>query len=314
MVSRTMPERLRRWILRLTQEAARLGGRPRTDPPARAEVGGPLDGINDDFHNNYEAARTQARHEVPVFVVLADDLLLFHQGRRATWSFSPRGFHVIKSVAHAPVALYAAFERSDGAALDSAQVARLEALRDKVAAALGRLERDASALEPRPREDVRQVLAACAELLRVPYEHVSRQRLDAFAGELGPTLLRLADDATQLQLDALHAHVEEATGQLSPSERSALQVVVAGDHQARARSLAMQYFQKRLGEAPETERRVTYAEGVSDEASALALVGTRRLDRTLARVFFGEEQRLQRDILGDSARERLAAFDVEPIA
>ncbi|HEU4535405.1 MAG TPA: hypothetical protein VFS00_14855, partial [Polyangiaceae bacterium] len=75
-----------------------------------------------------------------------------------------------------------------------------------------------------------------------------------------------------------------------------------------ARSLAMQYFQKLLGEAPGEERHVTYAEGVSDEAGALALAGTRRLDRAIAGAFFGEPRRLQRDVLGDAARERLRDF------
>ena len=82
--------------------------------------------------------------------------------------------------------------------------------------------------------------------------------------------------------------------------------MVTGDHQARTRSLGMQYFCRRLDEPADSEHRVTYAEGVSDEQSALALVGTRRLDRAVARAFFGDPQRLQRDILGDAAHALLA--------
>ena len=74
------------------------------------------------------------------------------------------------------------------------------------------------------------------------------------------------------------------------------------DHQARARSLGMQYFQKRLGEPPGAEERVSYAEGVADAEEALALVGTRRADRAIASAFFGDPHRLQRDVLGDAVR------------
>jgi hypothetical protein len=95
---------------------------------------------------------------------------------------------------------------------------------------------------------------------------------------------------------------------LSPEERGALHVVVAGDHQARVRSLPMQYFKKLLGEPASEERRVTYAEGVRDERAAFELVGAQRLDRCMARAFFGEEKRLQRDILGDAAAQELAGL------
>lgn len=67
----------------------------------------------------------------------------------------------------------------------------------------------------------------------------------------------------------------------------------------------MQYFQRRFGESEGDDDRVTYGENVSDEAEAIALVGTRRLDFELARAFFGDERRLQRDVLGDAAKRCL---------
>ena len=69
----------------------------------------------------------------------------------------------------------------------------------------------------------------------------------------------------------------------------------------------MQYFQLRFAEAPGTDERVTYGENISDEAEAIALVGTRHLDRRIARAFFGDEKRLQRDVLGDAAKRCLEA-------
>jgi hypothetical protein len=297
----------------LEEQVGRVWGEPRSRAPARFEVGGPLDAINDEFHDVYERSRTQARREVPVFVVLADELIVFHRGARTAHSFAPRAFHVIKSVTHAPLALYAALERLDGGAIDASTRARLAGLREQLSESLANLERDAGELLASTQRDLRAVLDACLGYVERLSDRATGSELDTFAGALGPILLRLADDATQLQLDALHRHVEQALGALTPDELAGLQVAVAGDHQARARSLAMQYFRLRLREPASSERRVTYAEGVSDEQAALALVGTRRIDHALGRAFFGDAHRLQRDILGDAAHERLRASRFAPI-
>jgi hypothetical protein len=295
------------------QRVARLRSEPRASSPPRASVGGPLDAINDEFHDTYGVARNEARHEAPVFVVLADELIVFHRDTRIASSFAPVTFHIIKSVSHAPLAIFATFQRLEGKTLDATGREHLAEQRKLLGDSLERLARDAGELPASTQRDLRTVLQACVDFLDPPRSSASEENLAAFAGALGPVLLRLADDATQLQLDALHKHVERALGTLTAEDLARLHVVVAGDHQARARSLAMQYFQKRLGEPEQVERRVTYAEGVSDEQGALALVGTRRLDRALGRAFFGEEQRLQRDILGDAAHARLKAFELAPI-
>lgn len=284
---------------------SRLWSRPRTSAPARAEVSPPLDAINDQFHDSYGESRHEARRKVPVFVVLGDELILFHRDERTVWSFAPRSFHAIKSVAHAPLAIFAALEPQTRPGDDDLPQERLAAQRAQFARALERLDTDTEELSTHTRDDLRTVLRSCSEFLEQVTGRVSRDQLTAFARALGPLLMRLTDDATQLQLDALHAHVEAALHVLSQQDRKGLQVVVAGDHQARERSLAMQYFQCRLREPEGVEQRVTYAEGVSDEQSALALVGTRRLDHAIGRAFFGDAHRLQRDILGDAAHARL---------
>jgi hypothetical protein len=73
----------------------------------------------------------------------------------------------------------------------------------------------------------------------------------------------------------------------------------------------MQYFQARLGAS--AEARVAYAEGITEEVEALALVGNRRFDAVLARAFFGDPKRLQRDVLGDAVRDRLRVVKLPPL-
>jgi hypothetical protein len=263
----------------------------------------PLDDINDQFHATYDQARSAASYDGPVFIVLADELVIMQQGKREAFSFSPRAFHVIKSAAHAPVALYAMLARPE-----PASEAELTTLRDRVVAALESPYLAGEELHD-ARNDLNLVLQrSCDFLAQVRNGETSDVGLRSFAAELGPPLLRLAQEATRLQLNALHDHTERAVAALSPEQRARLHVVVAGDHQARVRSLAMQYFRKRFAEPPGVETRVTYAEGIRDERSALLLVGTQRLDRSIAHAFFGDENRLQRDILGDAAERQLRSF------
>lgn len=243
-----------------------------------------------------------------MFVVLSDDLIVFRGAHRECYSFSPRAFHVIKSVAHAPVALFARYERPP-----PPSEAELLSLRARVTSAEAYAAAHACELAEDAREELARVLGACEAFLADVGDGDDRARLEAFARSLGPSLLRLARDATRVQLEALHAHTERALRDLTPKERAELHVVVAGDHQARVRSLAMQYFKKRFGEPERTELHVSYAEGVQDAQAALELVGTQRLDRRLALAFFGEATRLQRDILGDAAQELLSTFELAPI-
>ncbi|MEA2746615.1 MAG: hypothetical protein QOI41_758 [Myxococcales bacterium] len=285
------------------------------NPPPR--VGGALDGVNDGFHCAYDTARDEAKLDAPVFVVHADTLFVFRDGERREMALTPRIFHVIKSAAHAPVAIFAALHRNgnghDGALAIPAD-GRVEMLREHVAAALASLDAEQEA-DRETRVAIREVLdASLAFLDRVLGDAPpTSSELDAFARVAGPQLLHLTTLATHVQLTALHEVVEKALAELDTQQRHGLQVVVTGDHQARVRSLGMQYFRKRFREPEGAEERVTYAEGVEDVDEALALVGTRRLDSAIAKAFFGDAKRLQRDVLGDAVHALLARTDLAPI-
>ncbi|HEX6242816.1 MAG TPA: hypothetical protein VFZ61_18010 [Polyangiales bacterium] len=282
-----------------------MSAEPKEDPPAPATTDTPLDAVNEQFHAAHEAARNQARHDAPVLVVLADELIVFEGGSRSAYSFSPPLFHILKSAAHAPVALFALCEREPRERSNA-----LSALHTQICRSLVRLSAEELQLEPAVYDDMRAVLERTRDLAQTLQAGAPREGVDAFAAAVGPGLLRLAHAATRVQLASLHAHTSQVLSTLSPAQRRTLHVVVAGDHQARVRSLPMQYFKKLLDEPAAEELRVTYAEGVRDERAAFELVGAQRLDRCMARAFFGEEKRLQRDILGDAAAVELESLDL----
>ena len=273
----------------------------------------PLDDVNRDFHSAYDTARGAAEEAAPILVFLNDALIIHRRGERHEFSVTPRLYHVIKSAAHAPIALYSGLYLLGDRALEPQDRRRLGALREHCLASLRALEKDAP--EAQLRGELQEVLESTIALIeqRLAAGHASRAALAGFARKSGALLVRLIDEATGVQLEALHARFEAVVATMTPAERGALQVVVAGSHQARERSVAMQYFRKRLGEPLHTEERVAYAENAADEQAALLLVGTRRFDRALAGAFFGDERRLQRDVLGDAAAARLGRLEL-PLA
>jgi hypothetical protein len=274
------------------------------EPP---RVGGPLDGVNDGFHAAYGGAREEAKLDAPVFIVHGDVLFVVRRGVRHELALTPRNFHLIKSAAHAPVAIFAALHRSGDH--------MVETLHASVAASLASLDAEHE-LDRETARAIRDVLDASLSFLErvLGPRRPTDAELETFARASGPQLLRLTTLATRVQLRALHEVVDKALAELDPEERAGLQVVVTGDHQARVRSLGMQYFRKRFREPEGAEDRVTYAEGVDDVDQALALVGTRRFDEAIAKAFFGDPKRLQRDVLGDAVHALLLDTELAPIA
>jgi hypothetical protein len=275
-----------------------------------------LDAVNEQFHEAYDAAKTEAKHERPVIVLLADTLVVFRRGVRTELRYTPDAFVTLKSISHAPVSLYAELQQGRGpeeVSQESRQ--RLDKLQQLVLHTRTKFEADAErvGLSEQASRDVGEVLQSCEKMLALAARGTSREGLERFANAIGPVLKRLMHEATRLQLESLHACVERALEPMTAEERAGLHVVVTGDHQARTRSLGMQYFRLRLREPEDTEERVAYAEGVTDEQEAFELVGTRRLDHAVAAAFFRDRKRLQRDLLGDSAAELLRDQAFQPI-
>lgn len=255
-----------------------------------------LQEANDAFHETYDASRKEQQHDVPVFVVLEDELVVFRRGRRRSLHVTPPAFHLLKAAAHVPIALFAASHRGDEASVDR--------VRAHAAKALLELEHDETT-ELEVRRAIGDVLALASRW--------SGATSEALAKAARAPLARLTELATGLQLRALHATVEGVLVDFDDEERASLQVVVTGNHQARVRSLGMQYFRKRLEGSANADARLTYGEGIEDADAALELVATRRLDAVIAEAFFDDPTRLQRDVLGDAVRDVLEVTSLAPI-
>ncbi|HEX2673828.1 MAG TPA: hypothetical protein VHM25_23275 [Polyangiaceae bacterium] len=263
----------------------------------------PLAAANELFRDAYGGAQDGVRDQVPILVVLATELSLRHREGRKLVPYSRPVFERAKAAAHVAVALFAYTAAESNQAEARAGIARLL---KHISAALDGSERsDAN-------HEVDALLERCRTFANTACEKTPSEQVRAeFARDAGPRILRITELATCEQVAGLHEAVEATLGQLSADEQAALQVVVVGDHQARTRSLGMQYFKRRFREG-DTDERVTYGENVDDEEEAILLVAKRRLDQRIARAFFGDEHRLQRDVLGDAAKRCLERMEFTP--
>jgi hypothetical protein len=133
----------------------------------------------------------------------------------------------------------------------------------------------------------------------------------ALSQSLTPTILDNVREAARAQLDGLHAVVQRWRATMGESDWDRAKIVVLGVRQARVDNLQFAYFQRVLG-ASAVDKRLFYAEGLSTEQLGLDLLGTILLDRGVSTAFFGDESRMERDVLGDAAAAYLDEWFGKP--
>ena len=305
-----------------SQAASPTGGQA---PSGTAlEASDPLLALNDAFREAYAARRDAAlAHMGPVIAQLDDVLVLRHRGQRLEGPARTRRYHELKALNHLPLALFVLLADARGP-LDDTVRGRLETLRALITTTLEGLERRGFGAGSLARQ--RRLLEASRTLLeRVRAGgRVDAGALSAFSRAQVPDLLRNAEDAARDQIDTMHATVEAWKQRMTPEEREQLCAVVAVSHMSRPGNVAMQYFSVTLGdswegrfdqEALHPDKRVLAAEAGFEEQQAFELLGMHALDTYVGERFFGEEMRLERDILADPAERILARmFHKEPEA
>jgi hypothetical protein len=291
-------------------------------PPAALEPTDPLSVLNGAFRDAYAARRDEIREGLgPVIAQIDDVLVLRKGGQRFEGPARTRRYHEFKSITHVPLALHMLLSERRGAPGEALRE-RLQGIERLITAAVDSLGQRRFTPEEAARQ--RRILEATRELALQAQAPggVPPERLTAYARAQAPDLLRNAEDAARDQLETMHATVEGWKRQMTPEEQERLRVVVATSHMARPGNVAMQYFSVTLGETWEGRfeqedlhpgRRVLSSETSFDEAAAFSLLATHVLDARVGRRFFGEEDRLARDVLADAAERLLAQmFHREP--
>jgi hypothetical protein len=286
------------------------------------EPSDPLCTLNAAFRDAYAARREAVLDSLSPVIAQIDDLLILrHRGQRLEGPARTRRYHELKAINHLPLALHLLLSGRRGA-LDEALRGQLTSLRPLITQAVASL--DARGFTPESLARQRRLLEASLALLEqvLAADSVMPEALSAFTRAQVPDLLLNSEDAARDQLETMHATVEAWKQRMTPEERARLRAVVAVSHMSRPGNVALQYFSVALGENWEGRfdqedlqpgKRVLAAETAFDEAAAFELLATHALDASVAVRFFGEESRMQRDLLADAAERLLAEmFHREP--
>jgi hypothetical protein len=240
----------------------------------------------------------------PVIIVAFDDLVLLRGGEETRTPFTPTLYHGLKSVSHLPLGIYGALAPAVAGDAAADWRAPLQAMREQALAAAGRLGAAgfSEAQLGRERKIVDESVGFIERTLAAG--SISAEELRAYAREMAPLALANAADAARVQVDGLHAAFTAMKAQMSAAELAHLYVLVLGSKTPRADNLQYEYFVNALGPGS-GGKRVIYAEGIFDKDRALGLLGTLVIDRRIGADFYGDEARMERDLLGDGAAARI---------
>lgn len=274
-------------------------------PPAQTAAD-PLTTLNEDFRAAYRRTKEDAlARGGPVILMEGGNIVLKRGGQRREVPYTPAIYHVLKMVAHVPLALDVILAPHAGEEpLGDAVLAELRHYRELIEQAEPALA--SRGLDPEQLDRSRAIFARCRAFLDsvLQARRCSREERIRFARRMTPMVMKNVGEAARAELDALHARVSAWRSEMSPEEWKALRVVILGSALPRQQNTAVQYFSRMLGE-PGEGLRIIYAESIRDEEKALDLMATRAVDTTIGVDFFNDPTRMHRDLLSDAARDYL---------
>lgn len=266
----------------------------------------PLVTLNNAFRSVYRQTKEATlAHSGPVILAIGDNLVLRKGNSRQEVHYTPPIYHILKDLAHTPLALDALLiPHADAEVLDDGVLAALRELRRLIDAAEPALA--GHGLDAEQVDRGRRIYAGCREFIDSVLEvrRCPREARVAFARRMEPPVMRNVGDAARAEIDGLHARVTAWRKELTPIEWKSLQVVILGSAPPRNQSLTVQYFSRLLGE-PGEGPRIIYAESVHDEEQALDGLARHEVDTVIGVDFFNDPTRMHRDVLCDAARDYL---------
>ncbi|MBV9124801.1 MAG: hypothetical protein JO112_15705 [Planctomycetes bacterium] len=285
-----------------------------TAAPAQSEPppADPLVDLNQTFRDAYAQARQETlAREGPVVLVEDDNLVLLHHGPRREVKVTPDAFQVLKAVAHIPLALYVMLAPYGPGDIPASRLAELRKYGEQVRKAEDSLE--GRGLDEKVLARQKKIIARSQQFLDGVLEakKIDPAEVTAFTRRLTPLVLANMADAARLRLEALDRQVRTWRAELTPQEWQEVRVVIMGSPLPRQRNLNTQYFARLLGESGEGPR-IIYSESVYEEDRALRLLGTSQLDSAIGTAFFGDPQRMHRDLLADAAAAYLQKMTFPP--
>ncbi|MFC7475858.1 hypothetical protein ACFQS7_15920 [Dankookia sp. GCM10030260] len=291
--------------------------------PAQGSRADALADLDQAFKATYRQAATQTldrlRASVPVLVNRFEQLALYRPGIAQPELFAmDTGLYLQASaVSHTAAALDARLLAGGLGRLDAEALAWLARYASLLAAA----EAEIAGRQDMPealRVVQRDMLAEVRRFTQRIQQQgaVDQAMLDALGAAVRPAIQRNLTAAAVSQLDQFRAQLARWQAAYPGLAWDRALAVVIGVHQARDGNLQRQFFDRMLGDRPDRQDRVVFAETLAPPApldqapptEALMLLAKVVLDKGLAASLFGDPLALQSDVLGPAAAAAIAGW------
>ncbi|KJE94016.1 hypothetical protein CAOG_04718 [Capsaspora owczarzaki ATCC 30864] len=244
-------------------------------------------------------------------------------------------YHLLKRVAHVPLAIYTTFiGEVFQDALSSSAIAAANTMLSLIARTNQALAQNSSdAAFPGYANLTATQQARQAELLATSQivlqaalanNRIGPDELESFAAGVSAALSLNVHDAAYETLNAIHAAVLQCQTEfgISPADWANARGIVNGPHMPKRDNLVYQYLRAALSDSSTVEEdhddsdssaphnastpRVFYATNMATDAAMMDLIATHDLDFDLGGSFFGNPEVMHRDILANATEEYLA--------
>jgi hypothetical protein len=213
-------------------------------------------------------------------------------------------YHTLKSVAHLPLGIYVTLSQYVDRDLPDGVVNALLRTHKVIQAASNKVKQaglsdDQIARQAKILNSSETIVGKVSQARRF-----DRNMLQNYVKEMVPLVMENTDEASLVQLKGLHSVMEKWRNKHGDVLIEQVHVIVMGPQAPRRGNLAVQYFARLLSKKGECSR-LLYSEAIFEETRALDLLATRSVDDSASDAFFGDKDRLQRDLLSDAAERHV---------
>jgi hypothetical protein len=264
---------------------------------------------NRGFHEDYDrllAAEGATLGASRALVVVSGFTVTLHfHGKETNWTLAGERNQTLKGLSHIPLGVVCFLLTLSQPALTRGEKDHLLALKKTIAASKGEITAERVGAEMVPAEQ--RLLDATSELIDDVLAHgrPNDERLHAFGKAIRADVFASLAMASGLLLGNLDSAVREMKAEVGAEAWPTLVAVILTTHQARAREVTVQYFERLLGdhltEGALGEQRLVVLEGAPKEATAESTMTAHLVDQRLSSLLFDDPLFLQSDVLGKSA-------------
>ena len=258
-----------------------------------------LQDFNQEFRNKYAQARmTKISRTEPLIICNGDNVTIIHRGKRFEEQVIPKLYHDLKSISHIPLTIYLKLMFTQGN-LSKELSNELKEYSQSIRS-IRQSIRFSMDIEENQYDIIDLSLSFLRNILQSNY--IDQNQLKEFCQQMQTYLTININLAARAQLDMLYDKIEPwYHKRFNGTERQLMKIIIIGPKTVRHGHIEKVFFFTLLGEHFEG-KHITYVENVEDEDKALEVLGTWYLDEDASTNFFGDPQRLHRDLLSDAAK------------